>query len=76
MSDFDIHNISFRNTGLFLPFLSDLFAALRVIYSRCPSHLFVVFLCLFKRPGDCCENLNEKGLSFPDTWWGVRKTKT
>ena len=53
-----------------------LFAAVRVIYSRCPLHLFVVFLCLFKRPGDCCENLNEKGLSFPDTSPSVRKTKT
>ena len=39
-----------------------------MIYSRCPSHLFVVYLCLSQRPGDCCENLNElsfPGLSFP-----------
>ena len=48
----DIHNISFKNTGFFGAFLFyGSFAALRVIYSRFPSHLFIIFLRLFKRPG-------------------------
>ena len=34
----------------------DLFAALRMIYPRCPLHLFIIFLAFFKQPGDCCEN--------------------
>ena len=53
----DIHKISFRNTGFFGAVLFyGLFAALRVIYSRFPSHLFIICLRLFKRPRDCFEN--------------------
>ena len=31
--------------------LSFLFAALRVIYSRCPSHLFIIFCAFLNGPG-------------------------
>ena len=59
LSFLDIHNNLFLSgiqVSLCRSFLYNLFAALRVIYSRCPSHLFLIFLRLFKRLGDCCEN--------------------
>ena len=56
-----------------VPFYN-LFAALRVIYSRWPSPLFVIILRLFKRPGVLVFRVLVfwvLGLSFPDTPEGV-----
>ena len=48
----DIHNISFKNTGFFGAFLFyGSFAALRVIYSRFPSHYLLYFCAFLNGPG-------------------------
>ena len=61
-----------------VPFYN-LFAALRVIHSRCPSDLFIKFLHLFKWPAVAVRTKMKRvlvfqvlvfrvlGLSFPDT---------
>ena len=73
LTSFEIHKISFRNTGFFLcvcvwrSFLW-LLLLLSMAFGWCIPDLVrtyvLVFLRLFKRPEDCYENSNEKGLSF------------